>query len=151
MTTDTGHFDLTRSFKIAPDTLWPLLTDARMREAWGLPDPSMSLTTVTEDLRVGGIERHRCGPADAPEFEVETRWYHIDGPTDATFTETLEFGGAFVATTLVTYKVLKTGAGCDLHVHVAVASFSGPEALDEIRAGWDGGLDSLTALADSQR
>lgn len=146
MTTDTGSFDLTRSFAITPAQLWHLLTDPRMREAWGVPDETMVLEMVTEDLRVGGFEQHRCGPAEAPDFEVETRWYRLDGPADAVFTETLIFGGARAATTLVTYKVSETASGADLQVSVAVSSFSGPEAIGEIRMGWDGGLSNLEAL-----
>ena len=35
MTTDTGHFELTRTFPLTPDRLWHVLTDAEMREAHG--------------------------------------------------------------------------------------------------------------------
>jgi len=147
MTTDTGAFELHHTFAITPDQLWHLLTDTRMREAWGAPSEDMVLHMEVEDLRVGGIERHRCGPKDAPEFEVETRWYRLDGPSDAAFTETVEIGGAAIATTLVTYRVAKTDAGSELFVHVAVSSFTGPDADGEFKQGWEGGLASLQALA----
>lgn len=150
MTTDTGSFDLHRSFDITPEQLWHLLTDARMREAWGVPDETMVLEMVTEDLRVGGFEQHRCGPAEAPDFEVETRWYRLDGPSDAVFTETLIFGGARAATTLVTYRVAPAQSGCTLDVAVAVSSFDGKDVLAEIQAGWEGGLASLDALVKQQ-
>lgn len=94
MSTDTGHFDLTRSMPLTPDRLWHLLTDGQMREAWGAPEEGMVLTMDKSDFRVGGHETHRCGPADNPEFTVDTRWYRIEGPHDATFTETVNIGGA---------------------------------------------------------
>ncbi|WP_299043883.1 SRPBCC domain-containing protein [uncultured Tateyamaria sp.] len=147
MSTDTGHFDLTRTMPLTPDRLWHLLTDARMRETWGAPEEGMVLTMEQSDLRVGGFETHRCGPADNPEFTVDTRWYRLDGPHDAAFTETVHVGGSTIATTLVTYRVTAEGAGSRLDVAVAVSSFTGPDADNEFRAGWEAGLSNLAALA----
>lgn len=150
MSTDTGAFDLHRTFGISADQLWHLLTDTRMREAWGAPGEGMTLEMDREDLRVGGIERHRCGSKEAPEFEVETRWYRLDGPTDAAFTETVEIGGSAIATTLVTYRITADGRGSELFVHVAVSSFTGPDADGEFKAGWEAGLSNLATLAAKQ-
>ena len=147
MTTDTGHFDLTRTLPLAPDRLWHLLTDGQMRETWGAPEEGMVLTMDKSDFRVGGHETHRCGPADDPEFTVDTRWYRIDGPHDAAFTETVNIGGSAIATTLVTYRVTAEGTGSRLDVSVAVSSFTGPDADGEFKAGWEAGLTNLEALA----
>lgn len=147
MTTDTGSFTLTRTLPLTPDRLWHVLTDAQMRESWGAPGDGMVLTMVRADLRVGGLETHRCGPAENPEFTVDTRWYRIDGPNDAVFTETVIIGGAAIATTLVTYRVTGTDTGAQLDITVAVSSFSGPDADDEFKAGWQAGLSNLEALA----
>ena len=147
MSTDTGHFDLTRTLPLTPDRLWHLLTDGQMREIWGAPEEGMVLVMDTSDLRVGGFETHRCGPADNPDFTVDTRWYRIDGPHDAAFTETVNIGGAAIATTLVTYRVAAEGTGSRLDVSVAVSSFTGPDADGEFKAGWEAGLANLEALA----
>lgn len=149
MTTDTGHFELTRTLPLTPDRLWHVLTDAKMREAWGAPGKGMVLTVETSNFQVGGLETHRCGPADAPEFTVSTRWYRIDAPNDAAFTETVHVGGDTIATTLVTYRVTAEGAESRLDVSVAVSSFVGPDADDEFKAGWEAGLSNLQALATS--
>lgn len=147
MSTDTGHFDLSRTMPLTPDRLWHLLTDARMRETWGAPEEGMVLVMESSDFRVGGHERHRCGPADTPDFTVDTRWYRIDGPHDAAFTETVNIGGAAIATTLVTYRVTPESSGSRLDVSVAVSSFTGPDADGEFKAGWEVGLSNLEALA----
>ncbi|MGH1577862.1 SRPBCC domain-containing protein [Planktotalea sp.] len=147
MTTDTGSFDLERAMPLAPEQLWHVLTDPKMRERWGAPSDDMVLSVVKSDLKVGGIERHICGAKDNPDFEVETRWYRLDAPNDATYTETLEFGGSAVGTSLVTYRVEEKAAGSMLYVHVSVASFSGPDATGEFKEGWEGGLHNLEALA----
>ena len=146
MTTDTGSFDLARDLPLTPDRLWHVVTDAKMRERWGAPGEGMVLEVDKTDFRVGGHEVHRCGPADAPEFTVDTRWYRIDAPHDACFTETVHADGMTVATTLVTYRITGTDSGARLEVHVAVSSFVGPEGMDEFRAGWEAGLTNLQAL-----
>ena len=146
MKTDTGAFDFERDLPLPPDQLWHVLTDANMRERWGAPSPEMILKVVTSDLSIGGIERHMCGPKENPEFEVETRWYRLDTPFDAAFTETVEIGGGAIATSLVTYRLEEKEKGSKLFVHVAVSSFCGPEASSEFKDGWLGGLKNLEAL-----
>ncbi|MEP4198833.1 MAG: SRPBCC domain-containing protein [Aliishimia sp.] len=147
MTTDTAEFKFQRKFTISPDQLWHLVTDPSMRGRWNSPSDDMTMTLVCSDLRAGGLERHRCGPEAAPEFEVETKWYWLDAPTNAAFTETVEAGGASVATSLVTYRITALDSGSELHVNVAVSSFCGPEAPMEFSAGWDTALAKLEVLA----
>ena len=151
MTPDTASYEFQRSMPLSADKLWPLLIDPKHRENWGVPDPSMTLEVTKVDTRVGGLEHHRCGPAENPEFEVETRWYNLTEPSRAVYTETLIFGGEAVATSLVTYGIVEKDGGSDLLVTVAASSFSGPEALDEMNAGWAGGLDLLMAYVQSQK
>ena len=105
MITDTTNFELERKFSLNPEKLWHLLTDPRMRESWGAPEEGMVLTVTKQDLRIGGQERHICGNQDAPDFEVDTRWYHLAAPSDAVFTETVSAQGCTFATSLVTYRV----------------------------------------------
>ena len=83
MTPVTGHFTLDRSFAVGPDRLWTLLTDPKMREAWGAPNDDQLLVVEQSDLREGGADRHRCGPADAPDFEIDTNWYRLAAPQAA--------------------------------------------------------------------
>ncbi len=150
MTTDTDTFTFSRSFPLNPDKMWHLMTDAGMREAWSVPDDSMVLETVASDLSVGGVDHHRCGPADAPEFEVETRWYNIAGPNAATFSETIIAGGARLGASLVTYLIAADGAGSKVDITVAVSSFVGAEMIEEFRAGWEGGFENLAKMAAGQ-
>lgn len=143
MTLDTGHFEMSRELGLSPARLWDVLTDAGHREQWGAPEEGMVLTVEASDLREGGAERHRCGPADAPDFIVDTRWYRLDAPRMAVFTETIVVGGEAMATSLVTYALSAAGKGTRLEVGVAVSSFTGPEAPGEFQGGWEGGLANL--------
>ncbi|MDC1399219.1 SRPBCC domain-containing protein [Yoonia sp.] len=143
MSLDTKSFNLTRTMPVTVDQLWHLLTDAKARENCSGPDATTLLETETADLRVGGQDRHRFGPADAPEFVVDTRWYDLTAPDRAVFTETLIFGGAAVCTSLVTYVLQNNGNHTELQTTVAVSSFSGSDTLDEVHTGWNGGMDNL--------
>ena len=145
MTTDTDTFTFTRDMPLPPDRLWHLMTDAKAREAWGAPGDE-TLDVVKAETRVGGIERHRCGPVENPEFEVETRWMRLEGPSDAVYTEQIEAGGMALGASLVTYNLAPKGTGTALAVTVAVSSFVGPEMMDEFRAGWEGGMANLDKL-----
>ncbi len=149
MTTDTDTFHFTRSMPLPADRMWHLMTDTTMREAWGAPGDHV-LETITADMRVGGVERHRCGPADNPEFEVETRWLHLDAHATAVFTEQIEAGGMTLGASLVTYRIAPAGTGSTVTATVAVSSFVGPEMIAEFKAGWEGGLVNLVKLADTQ-
>ena len=149
MPLDTKSFDLHRTLPLSAERLWHVLTDAKEREKWNGPDASALLETDAADLRVGGLDRHRFGPVDAPEFLVDTRWYNLTMPERAVFTETLIFGGEAVSTSLVTYALSPAGNETALSITVAVSSFSGAEALDEIAQGWAGGMDNLESYAAS--
>ena len=149
MPLETKSFDLFRTLPLDNARLWHVLTDAKTRERWNGPDASTMLVTDAADLQVGGLDRHRFGPADAPEFVVETRWYHLNAPDRAVFTETLIFGGEPVCTSLVTYVLDAAGDQTDLSITVAVSSFSGAEALDEVAQGWAGAMDTLEVYAKS--
>ena len=150
MKPDVGQFELERRYGISPDRLWRLLTDPAMRAKWGAPSEGTVLAVEKADLRVGGEEKHRCGPAEAPEFEVATRWYRLDAPSLAAFTETLIIGEECLATSLVTYRLEAEGDGSSLGVAVAVSSFTGPEAPAEFHGGWEGGLANLDRLVTEE-
>lgn len=145
MTTDTFTFD--RPFPLPPGRMFTLMTAPEYREVWGAPDDGLVLETLSSDFKIGGVEHHRCGPADAPEFEVATRWYNIDAPASVTFTEQIMAGGMTLGASLVTYTLTETTTGCDAAITVAVVSFVGPDMIAEFRAGWEGGLTKLDALA----
>lgn len=149
MALDTKSFDLQRSLPLTPERLWEVLTDPKHRENWGAPDANTVLIVDRADVRVGGSDRHRCGPADAPEFVIDTRWYDLASPDRAVFTETLLVQDAAIFTSLVTYGVSNEGSGSKLDITVAVSSFTGPDALQEVRDGWEGGLANLVPYAAS--
>jgi hypothetical protein len=104
------------------------------------------LVLEVEDLREGGQERHRCGPAEAPEFVVDTHWYHLNAPELACFTETVSAGGMRFGVTLVTYGLEASGTGTTLTVEVALSSMTGEDMSDDFQTGWTSGLDRLETL-----
>ena len=80
MPLDTKSFDMHRTIPLPPAKLWDVLTDPKHREKWGGTDAETVLIVAHAYVRVGGQDRHRCGPADAPEFVIDTRWYDLSAP-----------------------------------------------------------------------
>ncbi|MCF2869666.1 SRPBCC domain-containing protein [Octadecabacter sp. G9-8] len=150
MTTHTDTFTYTRDIALSPARLWPLLTNADMRAIWGAPDQDVTLETLSSDVRVGGTDHQRCGPADAPDFESYTRWYNLNEPTDAVYTETIEAGGMALGASLVTLQVTPNASGATLCVTVAVSSFVGADMIGEFKGGWDGSMANLDSLIARQ-
>ena len=146
MTAPIATFRLTCTIAAPQDRLWHLLTDAKSREVWGAPTDDAVLVLETTDLREGGHERHRCGPADNPEFTVDTHWYHLDAPTRACFTETVIAGGQRFGVSLVTYVLEPDGPATTLILDVAVASMTGDGMQEDFQFGWTSGLDRLEHL-----
>ena len=146
MTLATGNFRLTRSIKTGADRLWHLMTDPQARTAWGAPSDDDVLDIVSHDLREGGRDLHRCGPKDDPAYTVETLWYRLDAPNLACFSETVDAGGARIATSLVTYGIEQGTDATNLIVDVYISSFVGPEALADFEAGWTSALKRLETM-----
>ena len=143
--TGTNTFD--RTFAVSAEQLWQLLTGAKEREAWGAPSDEHVLHVEASDLSEGGLDVHRCGPKENPEFVVETRWYRLEPPAHACFTETILFGGMRIGTSLVSYNLTEAEGGTALQVIVQTASFGGPDVLAEVAEGWGSALDRLDRLA----
>ncbi len=150
MTPAIGHFHIERSFALPRDRLWHLLTDPAMRSQWGAPSDEDVLIVDASDLREGGRDLHRCGPRDDPAYTVETIWFRLAEPDLACFSETVDAGGARIATSLVTYGLTDTATGCEFSIDVQLSSFVGPGAMSDFQAGWTSGLNRLAALVEQQ-
>ena len=144
---NSSELSFQRTMAVSPERLWHLLTDGQMRELWGAPSDDTVLIMEVTDFTEGGYERHRCGPKEAPEFEIETRWYNIQAPDFACFTETLVLGGHRIFTSLVTYGLTPTENGTQLDVIVALSGISEEDMRGDVEEGWTAGLAKLEKLA----
>ncbi|MEL6167402.1 MAG: SRPBCC domain-containing protein [Pseudomonadota bacterium] len=143
MTIPTGTFTIERRIACTPDRLWHLLIDPEARSAWGSPSDDAVLVLDRHDTREGGQDRHFCGPKEAPEFLVDTHWYHLSLHELACFTETLEIGGHRITVSLVTYALAPADGATDLTVNVAVSSLGDEDGTEDHKAGWTSALDRL--------
>ncbi len=146
MSNAQGQFTLDRHIATSPETLWHILTDAKQREIWGAPSDEHVLTLVTSDVVEGGFDQHRCGPKNNPDFVVDTRWYRLDAPHTAAFTERLHAGEGSWSVSLVGYELTPATGGTDLKIDVSVLSFEGPEMVGEHEGGWTSALGRMEAM-----
>lgn len=145
---DFDTLTLTRDIACAPERLFHLMTDRKARETWGAPGEGIAMRIDSFDLRPGGREVSRCGPAEAPDFRVTTDFHIVDAPARLIGTETLDFGAGPVSVSLITQEIAAAQGGSRLTVTLQIASLIGPDMAADYQAGWTGGLDNLTRLAE---
>lgn len=145
---DFNTLTLNRQIACPPARLFHLMTDQSAREVWGAPDDSTVMQIDSFDLRPGGREVSRCGPAQSPEFLVTTDFHVIDAPTRLICTETLDFGEGPVSVSLITQDIVGRDVGSHLTVTLQIASLIGPDMAADYQTGWNGGLDNLARLAE---
>lgn len=147
---DFDTITLTRDIACPPDRLFHLLTDRKARETWGAPGEGIVVIIDAFDMRPGGREVSRCGPAENPEFKVVSDFHVIDAPHRLICTESLDFGQGPASVSLITQTVAAGGKGSLLTVTLQIASLIGPDMAADYRTGWNGGLDNLTRLAEQE-
>ncbi len=145
---DFKTLTLTRQIACAPDRLFHLMTDRTARETWGAPGEGIVMQIDSFDLRPGGQEVSRCGPAESPEFTMTTAFHVVDAPARLICSETLDFGEGPVSVSLVTQEITAQDNGSHLTVTLQIASLIGPEMAADYQTGWNGGLDNLARMAE---
>lgn len=146
MSLHTGQFTIQRTIKASQDRLWHLLIDPHARTEWGAPSDDHVLEMVRHDVREGGQDLHRCGPANNPEFEVATHWYHLGEQDSACFTEVLEMGGTRLSVSLVGYDLRAIDGGTELNITVTVTSLVGEDMTDDHHEGWTSALNRMEQI-----
>ncbi|MFY0635990.1 MAG: SRPBCC domain-containing protein [Vannielia sp.] len=141
---------LTRSIAAPPARLFPLMTQPEFRAEWGAPTENTRLDILQADIRPGGRELSRCGPADNPEFEVTTDFHHLDAPALLIFTETIRIEGAPISAGLCSIEITPEGAGSHLTVTAQLASLIGDEMAEGYTQGWTAALTNLAQLAERE-
>ncbi|MGR3795811.1 SRPBCC domain-containing protein [Vannielia sp. SX4] len=141
---------LTQSIAAPPARLFPLLTSPEYRAQWAAPTENTRLDILHADIRPGGQELSRCGPADNPEFEVTTDFHHIEAPTLLIFTETIRIEGAPLSAGLCSIEITPEGAGSRLTITAQLASLIGDEMAEGYTQGWTAALANLARLAEKE-
>ena len=141
---------LTKTIAAPPTSLFPLMTQPDYRAEWGAPTENTRLDIVEADIRPGGRELSRCGPADNPEFEVTTDFHHLEAPSLLTFTETIRIEGAPISCGLCTVEIAPEGPGTRLTVTAQLSSLIGDEMAAGYTEGWTAALANLDRLATKE-
>lgn len=141
---------LTQHIAAPPARVFALMTDPAARAQWGAPDAETAAQMEIEhaDIRPGGREVARCGPAEAPEFTVTADFHVIDAPTCLLMTETIAAGGALQSVALVSQVLTAGDAGStNLTVTLQIASLADDSLFAEVQDGWRFALAALATMA----
>ena len=147
--TDLAFDTLTLERRIAasPARVFALMTDREARQTWGSPEDGVVVVIDDFDLRPGGRELARCGPAENPEFFTVSTFHAVEAPRHLICTESLTVGGDLVSVGLITQALAPDGDGTHLTVTIQVTSVTGPDTAADYRTGWSSALDNLATMA----
>lgn len=140
---------LSRDIACPPARLFHLLTDGPSRALWNAPDAETKIEIDHADIRPGGHELARCGPASEPHFSTRNDFHLIDESTHLISTESLMVEGQAVSIALITQSVAAIETGARLTVTLQMTSLTGDETFAEYHAGWTGALDNIARLAEA--
>ncbi|WP_136659430.1 SRPBCC domain-containing protein [Nitratireductor sp. XY-223] len=136
-----------RSFAAAPDRLFAAFADPRARERWSAPNADVEIRILQSDLRTGGSETARCGPAGGPlNWEMRVAYHLVEPPSVISFSEELWDGEQLLTVALITFDIAGAeNGGSLLRLTDQVTSFAGEDALQGHRDGYAAALQNLAA------
>jgi uncharacterized protein YndB with AHSA1/START domain len=137
-----------RTYPVPPAKVFAAWADAKQRRRWHFPgDEDWVLVEMTQDFRVGGTERSRFGPKDAPNLLDEGRFLDIVPDGRIVSAGTMHMDGVRISLTLCTVEFEKHGArGTRLKLTDQSAFLDGREKPEERRDGWGEVLSRLEAF-----
>jgi uncharacterized protein YndB with AHSA1/START domain len=144
MTDPTWHHDrveASRDYAASAHTLFTAFADNEARRHWAAP-PGQQVEFDSDDFRVGGACRYRCGPAGSLRFEVTGHYLEIVEDSRVVVAERVAGPDGLLSTALVTWHFERTDGGTRAHV-VAQVSAPVPDMVAGMRDGLAGSLGSL--------
>jgi uncharacterized protein YndB with AHSA1/START domain len=139
-----------RGYAVAPAKVFAAWADVEQRRRWHFPgDGDWVLVEMTQDFRVGGQERMRFGPKDAPNLLEEGRFLDIVPDQRIVSAGTMHREGVRISVTLSTVELADDDeGGTQLKLTDQSAFLDGRETPEQRRGGWGKVLDRLRLFLD---
>lgn len=139
-----------RRYSVARRKVFAAWADVEQRRRWHFPgDGDWTVVEMTQDFRVGGVERSRFGPASAPNLMDEGRFLDIVADERIVSTGTMHQDGVRISVTLCTVELTDDAGGTHVKLTDQSAFLDGREKPEERRDGWGKVLDRLRAFLDA--
>lgn len=127
-----------RRYPVSPSMVFAAYADVEQRRRWFFPGErdDWVLAEMTQDFRVGGVERARFGPRAAPTHWSEGRFLDIVENERVVSAGTMHDGPRRTSATLFTLELAAEVDGCRLTITDQSAFLDGREAPQDRRSGW---------------
>lgn len=127
-----------RSYPVARARVFAAWADVEQRRLWHFPgDGDWVLLEMTQDFQVGGVERSRFGPRQAPDLMSEGRFLDIVSGERIVSAGTMHRNGERVSVTLCTVELADDSAGgTRVRLTDQSAFLDGSEQPQDRRSGW---------------
>ena len=129
------------------ETLWQAWTAPAARAIWAAPSPSVAVTFLEADTRVGGREVSLCKVEGHPDIRCECGWLELQPTRRSVNYEVISSAGVTQSTALVTAELSGTHERSRLVVTVQLSALAADMEAG-YREGFGAGLDNLAGVAE---
>ena len=139
-----------RTYDASPGSVFAAWTDPAIRILWDVPGQGWETTEFTNDLRIGGRETSRFGPAGDPKYHSDGLNLDIVPNARIVSAGTMHEGDRRISTTLCTVELLPAGDGTRLILTDQSTYLDGRDNPADRENGWTFILENLgTHLRDA--
>lgn len=136
-----------RSVRAPVATLWQAWTAPAARAVWAAPSPSVTVTFLEADTRIGGREVSLCQAAGQPDIRCELGWLDLQAARRSVNYEAVSTDGTPLSAALVTADFTPEGPASRVVVTVQLSAMAADMAAG-YRQGFGAGLDNLAGAAE---
>ncbi len=141
---------LERTIAAPPERVFRAWTDPAYIAKWFGPGPDFPVLEVAMDPREGGAYRFVVADPTGKQHTVKGIYRRIDPPKTLSFTWAWESPGWVGRESRVTVELAPTDDG-GTHLTLTHTELLDADAVRNHGEGWNGGLDQLKALVESER
>ncbi len=135
-----------REVAVPLNTLWQVWTAPAARAVWSAPNPQVSGEFLEGDTKIGGREISLCKMEGQPDIRCECGWLDLQPTLRTVNYEVISSTGVTQSAALVTTNLSGTDERSRISVTVQLSSLA-KNMEAGYRQGFNGGLDSLCAMA----
>ena len=151
MTTDFQTFEVRRTVKARPETVYGLWTDPARKEAWFCWDANgWTHEDYSADLTEGGHEKVRFAKDGVGSFGYAAHLFHLRPETRLVYGYTMEGQSGPISVSQATVTFAPTAEGTEVVYTEQVVFLDGQDSLETRVQGCEDVLDRLKEAAEER-